>query len=48
MNLNTRTTVVFVVASAALITVMGTARATTLGPVPRDATAHATVSESGD
>ncbi|MGW0870513.1 hypothetical protein ACWD3Z_08430 [Streptomyces sp. NPDC002740] len=48
MNLSTRTTVLFVVASAVLITVMGTARAATLGPVPRDATAHATVSDPGD
>ncbi|OQR59446.1 hypothetical protein B6E66_34940 [Streptomyces maremycinicus] len=52
MNLSTRTTVLFVVASALLITVMGTARAATLGSAPRDATAHATVDgpagETGD
>ncbi|MDR6977843.1 hypothetical protein J2X68_004567 [Streptomyces sp. 3330] len=48
MNLSTRAPVLFLIASAALITVMGTAQATTLGSVPRDATAHATVSEPGD
>ncbi|QJT04861.1 hypothetical protein G9272_34940 [Streptomyces asoensis] len=48
MNLSTRTAFLFVVASAVLITVMGTAQAANLGPVPRDATAHATVDDPGD
>ncbi|MCX5371713.1 hypothetical protein OG613_34335 [Streptomyces sp. NBC_00015] len=48
MKLSTRATVLFVVVSAVLITVMGTAQAATVGAVPRDATAHATVSDRGE
>ncbi|MGW6520811.1 hypothetical protein [Streptomyces sp. NPDC054962] len=48
MKLSTRATVLFVVVSAVLISVMGTAQAATLGAVPRDAAAHATVSDPGD
>ncbi|MFF3204447.1 hypothetical protein [Streptomyces sp. NPDC002962] len=48
MNLSTRTTVLFVVVSAVLIAVMGTAQAATIGAVHRDATAHATVGDPGD
>lgn len=48
MKLSTRATVLFVVVSAVLITVMGTAQATTLGAVPQDATVHATVGDPGD
>ncbi|MFE6822687.1 hypothetical protein [Streptomyces sp. NPDC057690] len=48
MNLSTRATVLFVVVSAVLIAVMGTAQAATLGAVSRDATAHAAVSDPGE
>ncbi|WP_406006108.1 hypothetical protein OG440_07850 [Streptomyces sp. NBC_00637] len=48
MKLSTRTAVLFVVASAVLITVMGTAQAVTSGPVPRDTTARVTVTDPRD
>ncbi|WP_314224390.1 hypothetical protein [Streptomyces zaehneri] len=48
MSLSARATVLFLVVSAVLITVMGTAQATTPGAVPRDATAHAALGDPGD